>query len=322
MTSQNETFTDLSAALREALDTLDAIRSAWQASGHVLRSGDLEARGQKALAKFDKLMDGTLKVAQGVNDSWDLQGYNHCLTQGAGAIRHLLKHGPASGGEQSYNEEHCIQIANELLAQVDINKEAFSSGGRLGRTLRVVPADHAVEATPTGTTVPLVKFERLARHAKAQDSEIAKLRAEVNDLRFYKTEDAAVWVWQGDGEDHLESLGCPVLIQPKDLLDLIRATPLEFAQIASIDRQGLFPQGKLGRQALTSPYYLAECDSCGWLGSSEELRVSTNYPDSDADAACPSCGNLECDEIDTARALEVIHSLVDGATNTPEAAAG
>lgn len=30
-----------------------------------------------------------------------------------------------------------------------------------------------------------------------------------------------VWYWQGDGEDHLESLTCPVLIEADDLRALL-----------------------------------------------------------------------------------------------------
>ena len=30
-----------------------------------------------------------------------------------------------------------------------------------------------------------------------------------------------VWYWQGDGEDHLESLACPVLIEADDLRALL-----------------------------------------------------------------------------------------------------
>lgn len=29
------------------------------------------------------------------------------------------------------------------------------------------------------------------------------------------------WIWQGDGEDHLESLTCPILIRPEQLRSLI-----------------------------------------------------------------------------------------------------
>lgn len=34
----------------------------------------------------------------------------------------------------------------------------------------------------------------------------------------------AVWFWQHDGEDYLESLSCPIIIQPHDLLELLGKT--------------------------------------------------------------------------------------------------
>jgi len=34
-------------------------------------------------------------------------------------------------------------------------------------------------------------------------------------------EDGEYWMWQGDGEDRLESLSCPVLIEAQDLRNLI-----------------------------------------------------------------------------------------------------
>lgn len=52
-----------------------------------------------------------------------------------------------------------------------------------------------------------------ARLAEAVDT-IASLR---NHL---EAERGNYWAWQGDGEDHLESLSCPVVIQPQTLLQL------------------------------------------------------------------------------------------------------
>jgi len=39
--------------------------------------------------------------------------------------------------------------------------------------------------------------------------------------RFARFGNEECWIYQGDGEDHLESLVCPVVISPKDLLELI-----------------------------------------------------------------------------------------------------
>lgn len=52
------------------------------------------------------------------------------------------------------------------------------------------------------------------------------VKAERNTLR--RERDGEVWVWQGDEEDHLESLTCPVLIQPEDLKLLIGGEIWEF----------------------------------------------------------------------------------------------
>lgn len=45
-----------------------------------------------------------------------------------------------------------------------------------------------------------------------------KIHIEIAD-NFVKSQGA--WRWQGDGSDHLESLTCPVLIRPQELIDLI-----------------------------------------------------------------------------------------------------
>lgn len=303
----------LDPALREACDTLDAIRVMWETTRSALKLGNasLNGNGEELIAPFDQLLDGTLKVAQGLTDSWDVEGYNHCLTQGGSAIRQLLKEGPSAGGSQSFNEEHCLQIASELLRQVEINQVAFTSGGRLGRTIRVVPVQQAPKIANTPSTVPMFRFQRLAAHAKSQDIEIGRLRSEVNELRFYKSDDSAVWVWQGDGHDHPESLGCPVLIQPKALLEIINGKQALTTDDAIYALRDSLLQGRLGRKALSQSYYLAECGKCGWLGSSSEWTTS-NYPDGDADASCPACGHDECDEIGTDRALELLQALVFG----------
>lgn len=39
------------------------------------------------------------------------------------------------------------------------------------------------------------------------------------------------WCWQGDGEDHLESLVCPVIIHPQDLLGIINNAGEEKGEI-------------------------------------------------------------------------------------------
>lgn len=41
------------------------------------------------------------------------------------------------------------------------------------------------------------------------------------------------------------------------------------------------------------PYYLASCDACGWVGSSEECGVDRGQDDSDV--YCPKCHRAGAD---------------------------
>ncbi|WYW00960.1 hypothetical protein Aura_00043 [Pseudomonas phage vB_PpuM-Aura] len=63
--------------------------------------------------------------------------------------------------------------------------------------------------------VPAYKFDTLVAHSQAQEEMIAKLTARNNHLELYARND--VWHWQKDGGNFLESLTCPVVIDPADL---------------------------------------------------------------------------------------------------------
>ncbi|MEL7553092.1 hypothetical protein AAGV37_24705 [Pseudomonas protegens] len=71
-----------------------------------------------------------------------------------------------------------------------------------------------------GETVPKHKFDTLVQHCKRLESDIAQARAEVNEITLYQQN--AVWFWQHDGEDFLESLSCPIIIQPHHLRGLLQ----------------------------------------------------------------------------------------------------
>lgn len=67
----------------------------------------------------------------------------------------------------------------------------------------------------TEDTVPLHKFQCLVSHCKKQDEELARLRLEVNGLRYYALD--VIWHWQPEGENYPNTLTCPILIQAADL---------------------------------------------------------------------------------------------------------
>ncbi len=68
-------------------------------------------------------------------------------------------------------------------------------------------------------SVPKHKFDTLVQHCKRLDAEIAQARAHVNEITLYQQN--AVWFWQHDGEDYLQSLSCPIIIQPHHLRELL-----------------------------------------------------------------------------------------------------
>jgi len=82
------------------------------------------------------------------------------------------------------------------------------------RALLDAPADTRTE------TVPKHKFDTLVQHCKRLDGEVAQARAHVNEITLYQQN--AVWFWQHDGEDFLESLSCPIIIQPHHLRELLK----------------------------------------------------------------------------------------------------
>lgn len=58
------------------------------------------------------------------------------------------------------------------------------------------------------------------------DEALAVIKREAEKLcdenaALHREWNGEVWYWQGDGEDHLESLTCPVLIEADDLRALL-----------------------------------------------------------------------------------------------------
>lgn len=72
----------------------------------------------------------------------------------------------------------------------------------------------------TADSVKKFKFDGLVIHCQQQDKTIASLRADVEQVRLYQED--AVWHWQHDGSDFLESLTCPVVIPASQLRELLR----------------------------------------------------------------------------------------------------
>lgn len=89
-------------------------------------------------------------------------------------------------------------------------------------------AIQALYAAPTPPaseqqTVPRHKFEGLVEEVRLKDAEIDRLAERVRNLQAYRDGESGngVWHWQGDGEDYLESLTCPIVIRAQDLRRLV-----------------------------------------------------------------------------------------------------
>lgn len=68
---------------------------------------------------------------------------------------------------------------------------------------------HVSEVSKLARAVLLLRIEAL---------EVDRIREERQRLRDER--DGSVWIWQGDDEDHIESLVCPVLMSADQVRDL------------------------------------------------------------------------------------------------------
>ena len=76
-----------------------------------------------------------------------------------------------------------------------------------------------------GIPNPVEVYLRPSSTDRDREATIAELHERVRMLTEHNQ--GNVWLWQGDGEDNLESLTCPILISPKDLLRLTQSKDRE-----------------------------------------------------------------------------------------------
>jgi uncharacterized coiled-coil protein SlyX len=60
------------------------------------------------------------------------------------------------------------------------------------------------------------KADGYVDHIKSLQAEVEQLRA----IKFQRFNNQDCWIYQGDGEDHLESLVCPVVVSPQKMMEL------------------------------------------------------------------------------------------------------
>lgn len=59
-------------------------------------------------------------------------------------------------------------------------------------------------------------FQHVDQIKSLYEDRIAELENEM--VALHRERRGEVWYWQGDGEDHVESLTCPILIEPSDFI--------------------------------------------------------------------------------------------------------
>jgi hypothetical protein len=84
----------------------------------------------------------------------------------------------------------------------------------------------------TGSIAAEFEIQRLETICANNRHRISELEAEVKMRR----DSANYWMWQGDGEDHLDSLTCSVLIRPGDLKEIVEARDKALASFRKIMR--------------------------------------------------------------------------------------
>lgn len=147
-------------------------------------------------------------------------------------------------------------------------------------------------------------IERLHNHIKDLEQQLAHERASNRTMSEYLAyrdgdESASVWIWQGDGEDHPESMvnHLAVLIRANDLRDLIAQSPED----AKPQELSVIGRPKCSRGS-TYPCNPACENLCDWHPSDFE-RNGESHPDAPKkpvkhcweggtkeECDCPDCG--------------------------------
>lgn len=74
-------------------------------------------------------------------------------------------------------------------------------------------------------TVPRHRYDALVTQLLLLENEVNELRARVSTADLVKS--GATWRWEKDGQNNLESLSCPIVIDAADLRELLAPAPAE-----------------------------------------------------------------------------------------------
>lgn len=123
------------------------------------------------------------------------------------------------------DRENAIRILNEEIDRVQsrftrlLRSEQMPSGWRVRHALWVGHWRNGLPDWRERCSELTAAQQRIAGHIdhiKNLESEVEQLRA----VKFKRFNNEDCWIYQGDGEDHLESLVCPVVVSPQKMIEL------------------------------------------------------------------------------------------------------
>ena len=74
-------------------------------------------------------------------------------------------------------------------------------------------------------------------------SHLKKEVSELRDIKFIRFNQDECWIYQGDGNDNLETLVCPVVVKPSVLIELQAELDAANAKIAELTATPQVPEG-------------------------------------------------------------------------------
>jgi len=77
------------------------------------------------------------------------------------------------------------------------------------------------------------QLQAKVEHIKSLLAEVEQLRA----IKFQRFNNEDCWIYQGDGEDHLESLVCPVVVSPQKLIEFAETITQLQGRVAELESQ-------------------------------------------------------------------------------------
>lgn len=157
------------------------------------------------------------------------------------------------------NGERVLLRLNEHFPHEQDARDIAEMRNVFGRALAAVRAREA-EAERLSA-----KINGLGGELAAELERSAALRAE---LAIVKTDLDGVWLWQGDGYDHLPSLSCPVVMSAPTLRSLLRATVIPASVAEAMTKI----------EPADDPFWcIAEAEQrASWAGNDEGIEGATD----------------------------------------------